>query len=87
MAKEKKYTIYSGSHELPGGVKLRPLMLVCYLVIVFGVMALVPNVIGGWGRCGQTGCCGTDGCGRHCGQSLHLPYACGPGCCPDSRTV
>ena len=31
--------------ELPGGVKLRPLMLVCYLVIVFGVMALVPNVI------------------------------------------
>ena len=55
MAKEKNILYIVGAMELPGGVKLRPLMLVCYLVIVFGVMALVPNVIGGWGAVDRLG--------------------------------
>lgn len=86
MAKEKNILYIVGAMELPGGVKLRPLMLVCYLVIVFGVMALVPNVIGGWGAVDRLGV-------RHrwlwktLWAVLAFAACLWAGICPDSRTV
>ena len=33
-----------GAMELPGGIKMRPLMLVCYLLVVWGMMAIAPHI-------------------------------------------
>ena len=33
-----------GAMELPGGVKMRPLMLVCYLLVVWGMVAIAPHI-------------------------------------------
>ena len=53
MAKEKNILYIVGAMELPGGVKLRPLMLVCYLVRCDGTGSKRHRWMG---RCGQTGC-------------------------------
>lgn len=33
-----------GALELPNGIKIRPLILVCYLMVVWGIAAAIPNV-------------------------------------------
>lgn len=35
--------------ELPNGTKIRPLIFACYLVIVWGMMAILPHVVCGFG--------------------------------------
>lgn len=38
-----------GAMELPNGIKIRPLMLVCYLVLTCGISLLTPQVVCGFG--------------------------------------
>lgn len=43
-----------GAMELPGGVRIRPLMLVCYLLVVWGMMAITPHVACAFRAIGKT---------------------------------
>ena len=45
LGSNRKNILYIvGAMELPGGVRIRPLMLVCYLLVVWGMMSLAPHV-------------------------------------------
>lgn len=45
LGSNRKNILYIvGAMELPGGVRMRPLMLVCYLLVVWGMMSLAPHV-------------------------------------------
>lgn len=59
MLARNKNTLYVvGAMELPGGIKIRPLILVCYLLLVSGMMLITANVVSGFGamdRLGESG--------------------------------
>lgn len=45
LSTDRKNILYIvGAMELPGGVRIRPLMIVCYLLVVWGMMAITPHV-------------------------------------------
>lgn len=44
---EKNMLYIVGAMELPNGIKIRPLILACYLLIVWGMMAILPHVARG----------------------------------------
>ena len=56
LARHDKNLLYLvGAMELPYGVKIRPLMLVCYLLVVSGVMIIVPHVVCGMSTIDRAG--------------------------------
>lgn len=55
MVHDKNLLYIVGAMELPYGVKIRPLMLVCYLLVVSGVMIIVPHVVCGLGTIDRSG--------------------------------
>lgn len=54
---DKSILYMVGAMELPNGTKIRPLIFACYLVIVWGMMAILPHVVCGFGvietACGE----------------------------------
>lgn len=51
---DKNILYIVGAMELPNGIKLRPLIFACYLVIVWGMMAILPHVVCGFGVIEET---------------------------------